>query len=39
MHREYDPARMGLDGVYSDHVDLMVDVYTDELGAPRPPAD
>jgi glycerophosphoryl diester phosphodiesterase len=26
--------RMGLDGVYSDHVDLMVDAFTAELGAP-----
>jgi glycerophosphoryl diester phosphodiesterase len=26
--------RMGLDGVYSDHVDRMVDAYTAELGAP-----
>ncbi len=30
--------RMGLDGVYSDWTDRMVDVYTDELGAPRRPA-
>lgn len=27
--------RMGLDGVYSDWVDRMIDVYTTELGAPR----
>ncbi|MEO5723122.1 MAG: glycerophosphodiester phosphodiesterase [Ilumatobacteraceae bacterium] len=27
--------RMGLDGVYSDWVDRMVEVYTEELGAPR----
>jgi glycerophosphoryl diester phosphodiesterase len=26
--------RMGLDAVYSDHVDLMVDVYGDEIGPP-----
>jgi glycerophosphoryl diester phosphodiesterase len=26
--------RMGLDGVYSDHVDLMVDAFTAELGTP-----
>jgi glycerophosphoryl diester phosphodiesterase len=29
--------RMGLDGVYSDWVDRMVDVYTAELGPPRRP--
>ena len=28
--------RMGLDGVYSDWVDRMVDVYTAELGRRRP---
>lgn len=27
--------RMGLDGVYSDWVDRMIEVYTAELGAPR----
>ncbi len=27
--------RMGLDGVFSDWVDRMIDVYTQELGAPR----
>jgi glycerophosphoryl diester phosphodiesterase len=27
--------RMGLDGVYSDWVDRMIEVYTTELGAPR----
>jgi glycerophosphoryl diester phosphodiesterase len=26
--------RMGLDGVYSDHVDVMVDAFTAELGGP-----
>jgi len=30
--------RMGLDGVYSDWVDRMVDVYTQELGPPRRPS-
>jgi hypothetical protein len=25
--------RMGLDGVYSDHVDRMVDAFTAELGS------
>ena len=29
--------RMGLDGVYSDWVDRMVDAYTNELGPPRRP--
>ena len=29
--------RMGLDGVYSDWVDRMVDAYTTELGPPRRP--
>ena len=29
--------RMGLDGVYSDWSDRMVDVYTAELGPPRRP--
>ncbi len=29
--------RMGLDGVYSDWVDRMLDAYRAELGAPRPP--
>lgn len=29
--------RMGLDGVYSDHVDLMIDVYRAELGEPDAP--
>lgn len=29
--------RMGLDGIYSDWVDRMVDAYTIELGAPRRP--
>lgn len=27
-----DGLRMGLDAVYSDHVDVMVDVYTEEIG-------
>jgi glycerophosphoryl diester phosphodiesterase len=31
-----DAYRMGLDGVFSDWTDRMVEVYTDELGAPRP---
>jgi len=29
--------RMGLDGVYSDWVDRMVEVYTEQLGPPRRP--
>jgi glycerophosphoryl diester phosphodiesterase len=29
--------RMGLDGIYSDWVDRMIDAYRAELGAPRPP--
>ena len=36
-HHLRPALRMGLDGVYSDHVDLMVEVYRDELGALRPP--
>ena len=28
--------RMGLDGVYSDYVDRMVDVYTSEIGCVPP---
>lgn len=31
-----DGLRMGLDGVYSDWPERMVDVYTEQLGAPRP---
>ena len=31
--------RMGLDGVYSDHPDVMMDVYRAQLGVPLPPAD
>jgi len=38
-HHLRPALRMGLDGVYSDHVDLMVAIYTDELGALRPPPD
>jgi len=30
--------RMGLDGIYSDWVDRMIDAYRAELGASRPPA-
>lgn len=30
--------RMGLDAVYSDHPDLMMDVYRAQLGVPLPPA-
>lgn len=34
-HHELRPAlRMGLDGVYSDWVDRMVDAYRDEVGKP-----
>lgn len=31
--------RMGVDGVYSDWVDRMMDAYRHEVGAPRPPDD
>jgi glycerophosphoryl diester phosphodiesterase len=33
-HHLRPALRMGMDAVYSDHVDLMVDAYRDELGAP-----
>ena len=33
-HQLRPALRMGMDAVYSDHVDLMIDVYRDELGAP-----
>jgi glycerophosphoryl diester phosphodiesterase len=41
MQHDYvlqNALRMGLDGVYSDWVDRMVDAYTAELGPPRRPA-
>lgn len=31
--------RMGLDGVYGDRVDLLVEVCAAEIGAPRPPSE
>ena len=31
-HQLRPALRMGLDAVYSDHVDLMVDVYRQEIG-------
>ena len=40
MQHDYvleNALRMGLDGVYSDWIDRMVDVYTNELGRPRRP--
>jgi glycerophosphoryl diester phosphodiesterase len=33
-HHLRPALRMGLDGLYSDHVDLMVDAFTAELGGP-----
>ncbi len=32
-HQLRPALRMGLDGVYSDHVDTMVDAFKAELGA------
>lgn len=40
MQQDYlleNGLRMGLDGVYSDWVDRMVEVYTQQLGAPQRP--
>lgn len=35
VHELQEGLRMGLDAIYSDHVDVMNDVFTTEIGRPR----